>query len=176
MLVPSAPLFLVGMMGAGKSSVGRRVADGADAPFVDLDRRIESLFGSTVAELFQAGEPHFRACERQALHTLLREPGFAGRACVVATGGGVVLDPDNVAAMRASGVVVYLEVPPEELAMRLQRDTTRPLLSGAPDLLERVKSILTLRAPAYQASGTSVPGDGDAEHVVSRVESIWEAV
>src|SRR5690606_301007 len=112
------PVFLTGMMGAGKSTLGPLLARRWGAPFVDLDRRIERIFGAAIPALFSRGEAHFRRCERAALRLLVAEPGFAGRTTVVAAGGGLVVDPDNRAVMRATGVVLLLDVPALELARR----------------------------------------------------------
>src|SRR5690349_3633498 len=123
----TAPLFLLGMMGAGKTSVGRVLARELDLVFIDLDERIERLFGASIASLFEHGEPAFRAREHSALRSLVDEPGFAGAAAVVATGGGIVCDADNLQIMSSVGRLVYLEVDVETLCTRLrqpeQRDT-----------------------------------------------------
>ncbi|MBC8072317.1 MAG: hypothetical protein IAG13_28605, partial [Deltaproteobacteria bacterium] len=89
------PLFLVGMMGSGKTSVGRELARTRGVPLCDLDRRIEWIFGQGIDALLAEGEPRLRAREHDALRTLVAEPGFAGRAIVVATGGGTPIDPRN---------------------------------------------------------------------------------
>src|SRR5688572_15024417 len=96
------PIFLVGMMGAGKSAVGVRLAERLGRRFVDLDRAIEARAGATVAELFRGGEEGFRALEARTLLEL------DGREAVVATGGGAVLRPGNLEHMLSAGRVVYL--------------------------------------------------------------------
>lgn len=117
-------LILVGPMGAGKSSIGRRLAARFALSFVDLDEAIERRTGASIATIFECeGEPGFRARERAALAECLARAGQ-----VVATGGGAVLDPDNRALMRERGFVVHLQVlVPAQLA-RLARDRSRPLL------------------------------------------------
>jgi shikimate kinase len=165
------PLFLAGMMGAGKSTVGRALAKRLGGFFVDLDARIEHLFGEPVAELLGRGEEAFRRCEREALRSLLAEPGFAGRAIVVAAGGGTILDPDNLARMRVVGPVVYLEVPAAVLAQRLQGESAaaRPLLGGGASLPERIEELLAQRRPSYEACDVIVDADGEPEIVAERV-------
>jgi shikimate kinase len=166
------PVFLVGMMGSGKTTVGRCLAARERAAFCDLDERLERITGVTIAELFERGEPGFRALERAALRSLVAEPGFDARACVVATGGGVVIDPDNRATMRRAGTILYLDVPIEELVRRLGDDAhARPLLAGA-DPGARLAELLTARGAAYREGAIVVDGTGTAEIVAARVAEV----
>ena len=146
--------------------------------FVDLDRRVEHLFGQRVSELFEQGEAHFRACERQGLRSLLAEPGLVSRGIVVATGGGVVLDGENLAAMRSVGVIAFLDVPTASLAARLdpaQRDS-RPLLEGVAgnSLEERLVELLRSRRPSYEACDVIIDADDEASVVVERLTQALE--
>lgn len=124
------PIALVGLPGVGKSSIGRRLARRLDRSFVDTDRAIEERLGCTIAELFEKeGEPRFRALERETLAALLT--GDDARAgLVVATGGGIVLDPTNRERLRAEAVTVYLRSAPQALLSRHRNDGRRPLLRG----------------------------------------------
>jgi len=165
------PVFLVGSMGAGKSTVGRELARRLAAPFVDLDARIETIFGETIAEIFGRGEPEFRRRERAALTSLLSEPGFRGRSVVVATGGGVVLDPRNVADLRGAGLVIHLDA---ALEVRVARMTAapgqRPLLAGGGDLRAVLAALDETRRPIYEsAAHRRVDGDPDVDTIVRRV-------
>jgi shikimate kinase len=166
-------VFLLGMMGAGKSSVGRILAERWGATFIDLDQRVERLFGASVAALFEQGEDYFRACERAGLRSLLAEPGFAGAAVVVATGGGVVVDPANLDDIAAVGISVYLELAPASLAARLSTPAelaARPLLDADPArLTERLTALLGERAPAYRRADRIVDADATPEEVADRV-------
>lgn len=169
---PQRPVFLTGMMGAGKTTVGPLLAELWGAVFIDLDRRVERIFGAAIPSLFAGGEPHFRRCERAALRLLLAEPGFRGRTVVVATGGGVVVDPDNRAVMRAAGVVLFLDVPPLELARRLGGDSlaARPLLGSDPAaILMRVTELLGQRRSAYEEAHGVVDGSGPPQDVARRL-------
>lgn len=161
------------MMGAGKSSVGRILAERWAASFIDLDQRVERLFGASVAALFEQGEDYFRACERAALRSLLAEPGFADAAAVVATGGGVVVDPANLDDIAALGTSVYLELAPAKLAARLSTPAelaARPLLDADPALLTvRLTALLDERGPAYRRADRIVDADGTPEEVADRV-------
>lgn len=185
---PTRPIFLLGMMGAGKTSVGRSLASLRGAEFLDLDRRLELLFGATIPALFEHGEDYFRACERASLRALLAEPGFAGAAAVVATGGGVVTDPSNLDDMAALGTLVYLELTPERLAERLATPDqigSRPLLAHGPaepgpaaqeqDLRSRLTTMLSARAPAYRRAALIIDGDASPEQVAARVEQALQS-
>jgi shikimate kinase len=121
-------LVLVGMMGAGKSTVGALVSERLGRRHVDADAEVEAASGCTVAELFAArGEPAFRALEAAVLDELLAAPEPA----VVAVGGGAVLDPHNRMLMARSGTVVWLRATPATLAARVGDGAGRPLLAGA---------------------------------------------
>jgi shikimate kinase len=123
------------MMGSGKTTVGRIVADRLGLPFHDTDEAVEEASGRTVVELFADGEQTFRDAEADAVRSL------AGQDAVVACGGGVVLDEGNVGALRATGLVVWLDAPVSVLAVRVGDATGRPLLDGDPDAgLERIAS------------------------------------
>jgi shikimate kinase len=163
------------MMGSGKTSVAREVAALRSASWCDLDRRIERIFGETIGELFAAGEPRLRAAEHAALASLVAEPGFAGRAIVVATGGGAPIDPENRRLMRSCGVVVLLDVPLPVLAARLQSEAaTRPLLAGGP-IEERLAALWAAREVAYRDGSTVVDGTGSIAEVAARVHAAWLA-
>lgn len=168
------PLFLTGMMGCGKTTVGRILAVELDVPLVDLDERIERIFGRTVAELFESGEAWFRECERQALRSLLDEPGVSGRGLVVATGGGTILDPDSCARMDEAGTRIYLEVGVDELSRRLRADETatpgvRPLVDDRGAVRLRVAELLAARRSRYRTAALCIDGHGDPQQVAARV-------
>jgi shikimate kinase len=121
---------LVGMMGAGKSTVGRRLAQRLDRPFLDSDELIEAETGRTVAEIFAAdGEAAFRAVETSVLLEMLDREVPA----VIAAAGGAVLDPANRRAMRERATVVWLRVDPAVLATRVSSGGHRPLLADDPE-------------------------------------------
>lgn len=138
-------LVLVGPMGAGKTSIGRRLADRFGLAFVDVDREIEARTGASVATIFaHEGEPGFRARERAVLAGLLAREGL-----LVATGGGAVLDPDNRRRMRGRGFVLHLHVGVERQLQRLARDRSRPLLAGD-DREAVLRRLAGERAPLYE--------------------------
>lgn len=165
-------------MGSGKSTIGRILAEHFGEAFVDLDTRIEHLFGASVAELFERGEPYFRARERDALVSLLAEPGLNGQPVVVATGGGAVLDEANRADMGRVGHRVYLRVEPAVLAARLTTEErqTRPLLEAATaaQLEAKLAQLLERRQASYDACDFVVDADAPPEVVARRVASALE--
>lgn len=122
-------LVLVGLMGSGKSTVGRECARRLDRPFVDTDEVVEQEAGRPVREIFAVeGEPGFRDRERRAVAAVCA----AAVPTVIACGGGVVLDPANRAELRAAGVVVWLRAPVAELVARVGTGAGRPLLADEP--------------------------------------------
>jgi len=148
-------LVLVGMMGVGKSVVGRRLAARLSRPFVDTDCLVEQRVGRTVPEIFaEPGEAAFRALEA----TTIREALDSDVWSVVAFGGGAVLDPANRDLARERALVVWLHAPPEELArrvsasMRRSGGTARPLLAGggAPEAV--LETLSRQREDAYRAA------------------------
>lgn len=140
-------LVLVGPMGSGKSTLGRALAARLRRPFVDVDARIVADAGRSIAALFDdEGETGFRARETRVLAAALGEP-----AAVIATGGGAVLAEANRAAMRAAGVVIYLQVDAATQLARLQYDQGRPLLQ-APDRAQRLAQLQAQREPLYRAA------------------------
>jgi shikimate kinase len=139
-------IVLVGFMGTGKSAVGKRLASRLGMAFTDMDAIIVEREGRPVTRIFaEDGEPYFRACER-ALTVELSEA--AGR--VIATGGGIVIDPDNVRDFNRTGFVVCLTATPETILQRVQHDTHRPLLADG-DKLRKITDLLDKRRPLYEA-------------------------
>jgi len=122
-------VVLVGMMGVGKTTVGRRIAAALDRPFADSDAVIEARTGRTVREIFEDdGEPAFREIEAE----VLAEAIDAGEPAVIAAAGGVVLDPRNRELLTRAGTVVWLRAPVEVLVGRVTRGDHRPLLADDP--------------------------------------------
>jgi len=137
-------LYLVGMMGSGKTTTGRRLATALDRPFLDSDEAVERATGKTVREIFASeGEAAFRAAERGALE----EAAALGRASVVAVAGGAVLDPANRDLLRRSGSVVWLRAMPSTLAQRVGDGAGRPLLDGNPPQV--LAELDAVRRPLY---------------------------
>lgn len=163
-------MVLIGMMGSGKTEVGRRLAAALDLEFVDVDAIVEEEAGRSVSEIFSVeGEAGFRAREAAAVAAVAGRPGL-----VVAGGGGVVLDPANAAALRRAATVVWLRVSPGVAAARLGTDAGRPVLSTrGGDLESRLAALLGERSPAYQAAAhLAVDADGPADEVAGAVAAL----
>lgn len=140
----SGNIFLVGMMGAGKTTVGRLLAARLSRPFVDADLELEARCGVKVPIIFEIeGESGFRAREATILDELTARNGI-----VLATGGGAVLREDNRNRLLARGVVIYLRAQPRDLFMRTRHDKNRPLLL-TPDPLARLEELFAQRDPLY---------------------------
>ena len=138
-------IYLVGLMGAGKTTIGRSLAKHIGLIFIDSDREIEARTGVSIPTIFEIeGETGFRRREAQVIADISK---LSSR--VVATGGGVVLQRENRDNMRSSGLVVYLNVPPHTLWERTRNDRNRPLLQVADPLL-RLKELYEQRDPFYR--------------------------
>jgi len=145
---------LVGLMGAGKTSVGRLLAPRLGLPFYDSDETVAHAAGLSIGELFAyQGEPAFRALERSALNRLL-----AGERSVIATGGGAVTEPETREALRSRAFTIWLDAAPATLASRLAQSDERPLLSNgdAEAILDRLAE---QRRPFYAAADLRVGTD-----------------
>jgi len=141
----AANIFLVGMMGAGKTTVGRTLARRLKLRFVDSDHEIEARCGVKIPVIFEIeGEAGFRSREAQALAELTLLGGI-----VLATGGGAVLREESRRLLAARGIVIYLRATPEHLFERVRQDRNRPLLAGA-DPLARLRALYRERDPLYR--------------------------
>jgi shikimate kinase len=165
-------LILVGLMGAGKTTVGQRCAERLGRPFVDTDDVVTATVHMSVDEIFAtAGEPQFRELERAAVADVCASPA----PLVIACGGGAVLDPENRKQLRAAGIVVWLQAAPDELAARVGDGATRPLLQNDPR--GSLTRLARLREPAYEAAAhCAVATDGlDVDAVADAVLGAFEA-
>ena len=148
-------LYLVGLMGAGKTTIGRQLARKLHLEFYDSDREIEARTGVSIPTVFEIeGEDGFRRREAQVIAELACLP-----PCVIATGGGVVLRQENRDVLKASGWVVYLDVPPQILWERTRLDRNRPLLR-VDDPLERLRELYVQRSPLYREAADIVIDGG----------------
>ena len=167
---PTRTIALVGLMGVGKSTVGRRLAHRLDLPFVDGDEAIEAAARMTVSEIFgQLGEAEFRAGEARVMRRLLDGPPI-----VVATGGGAVLDPGTRALMKQRATTVWLRADLEIVAARVQRRDTRPLLRGK-DPLAALTAMADVRYPLYGEAADVTVDVGAGAHAQA-VEAILTAL
>ncbi|MBA3477385.1 MAG: shikimate kinase [Lautropia sp.] len=160
-------IFLIGMMGAGKSTVGVRLARRLDRAFLDVDRELEARLGVDIPTVFDLeGEEGFRRRESQ----LIQELASTQEGLVLATGGGAVLLPVNRQVLALHGLVVYLRATPADLWQRLRRDKHRPLLK-AENPRQRVLDLVEQRDPLYMEIADHVVSTG-RQPVDLAVESI----
>lgn len=151
-------------MGAGKSAIGRELARVLDRPFNDTDAEVERRTGVDIARIFdQEGEPGFRARERRVVDDLTQIPDI-----VLATGGGVVVDPANREVLAARGTVIYLYASVAQQFERTRVSRTRPLLDGG-DAIERLQRLFADRDALYRGiADLTVPTDGHRVPTVVR--------
>ena len=141
-------------MAVGKSAVGRNLAKRLRRRFVDLDRLIEKTEGMKVRDIFeQKGEAHFRQVEKQTLAAVLQQDGQ-----IIATGGGVVLDDDNLALLREKALVIGLSASIDTILYRVGNGTRRPLLKGT-DRRELIEALVESRAARYAQAHVTVATD-----------------
>ncbi|MGC9504066.1 shikimate kinase [Baaleninema sp.] len=158
-------IYLVGMMGAGKTTVGQHLAHRLGYRFLDTDAIIEQATGTTINEIFaQDGEPTFRDIEHQVLAQVA-----AYQHSVVSTGGGIVTQQKNWSYLKY-GLVVWLDVPPKTLFDRLQDDSSRPLLKEA-DPLAKLQRLLDERRSKYEQADLhlSIGGNESSDRIVDRL-------
>ena len=155
-------IVLVGLMGAGKSAIGRRLANRLGMPFVDADTEIESAAGCSITDIFELhGEAAFRDGERRVIARLLARPTH-----VLATGGGAFMDPDTREVIRARGISVWLRADLDLLVSRVSRRNNRPLLAGG-DPRVILQRLIAERHPIYAEADVVVDSkDGPHEQTV----------
>ncbi len=168
-------VFLIGLMGAGKTTIGRAIARRMKRPFVDSDQEIEQRCGVSIPVIFDIeGEAGFRARETQVIDELSARPDI-----VLATGGGAVLDERNRARLASRGTVVYLHAWPEDLYVRVRQDKNRPLLA-TPDPRAKLEALYAERDPLYRQIADLVVDTRTqsaqtlARQVLARLEERWK--
>lgn len=168
-------IYLVGLMGAGKTTVGRQLAKRLGRPFYDSDHEIVERTGVPIPMIFEIeGEEGFRRREAQAIAELTAESDI-----VLATGGGVVLNPENRARLHDTGWVVYLNVPPALLFERTRHDRNRPLLR-VPDPLRKLEELHRQRDPLYRevahttVEGSHLVASGIVQHLLREFSQLCQ--
>jgi shikimate kinase len=166
---------LVGLMGAGKSAIGKRLAQRLGLPFVDADDEIERAAGCSIGEIFEKyGEADFRAGERRVISRLLDEPPH-----VLSTGGGAYVDPSTRTLMRTKAVTVWLRAELDVLLDRVRKRGHRPLLRGG-DPKEVLSRLMTQRYPIYAEAdiivdSTAQPADRTTDQVIEALRTHLQA-
>jgi shikimate kinase len=152
---PNQNIALVGFMATGKSAVGRNLARKLHRRFVDLDALIEKAEGRKVREIFaEKGESYFRRLEKQTLEQILSQQGQ-----IIATGGGIILDEDNLTLLRQKSLLIGLTASTDVLVGRVGRNSKRPLLKGA-DVRARIEELLQQRQSRYAQADVSIDTSG----------------
>ncbi len=165
-MAKSDNIFLIGPMGAGKTTIGRQIAKNLGVDFVDSDHEIEQRTGASIPLIFEIeGEEGFRRREREVIDDLTRRKGI-----VLATGGGAVLDPANRNHLAGRGTVIYLRASLDHLLKRTARDRNRPLLHTE-DPRARLEGIIKIRDPLYREIADIII-DTDSNTVRSTVRMI----
>jgi len=156
-------------MGTGKTTVGERLATATGLELIDMDTLIEARAGQTISSIFaEDGEPVFRQMERELVQELSQREGL-----VISPGGGIVLDPENIAAFERSGLVVCLKAPVEEIFRRVEGEAHRPLLNG--DKREQIEAILAKRAPLYNAVPHGIETGGlSPDEVTEKILALYK--
>ncbi|WP_372846058.1 shikimate kinase [Pontiella sp.] len=147
-------IVLVGFMGSGKTTVGKLIAEKTGMPLLDMDALIEERAGKAITEIFaDEGEAHFRQLEREMVQELSQLEGQ-----IISTGGGIVLNPDNIADFERTGLVVCLLTDAQTVLERVKHDTSRPLLAG--DKEKQILEILAARKPLYESIAHRIDTSG----------------
>lgn len=167
---PKKSIALVGLMGAGKTSIGRRLAKRLSLPFADADAEIEAAAGLSIAEIFERfGEAHFRDGERRVMARLIEAPRQ-----VIATGGGAFVNDETRALILARCATIWLDGDIDALAARVGRRGHRPLLDGK-DPRALLAALAETRGPIYALAHFRVRGDtGPPERIVDRILALLE--
>ncbi len=150
-------IILIGMMGCGKSTVGRALSIDLERPLLDMDLLIEEQIGKTIPEIFNdEGEAHFRSLETALLRYLDDGCPSSAEGCILSTGGGVILKAENRELMRRLGFIVWLRVDVDNLLERTSRSNHRPLLQGQSCARMRLTELCEMRYPLYEETAHCV--------------------
>ncbi|HLQ84550.1 MAG TPA: shikimate kinase AroK [Salinisphaeraceae bacterium] len=176
-MASSPNIYLVGPMGAGKTTIGRRIAELKNMHFVDSDHEVEKRTGVDISFIFDMeGEAGFRRRERNMIRELCERTNT-----VMATGGGAIMDADTRNLLSARGVVVYLETSIEQQLARTSNNNNRPMLEGSDDIEATLRQLMAKREPLYQSVADLTVQTGEqqarrlARAIVEQLEAIGSA-
>lgn len=158
-------IVLFGFMGAGKSSVGKMLAERLNISFIEMDEIIENENKMTISDIFEEyGEAHFRELEKDLVKRISKD-----NSCVISTGGGVVLDEENVKLLGKNGILISLMAREKVIYERIKNETQRPLLKTE-NILQKIKEMLDYRRPFYEKAGHCIDtSDRSKEEVVEEI-------
>ncbi|MGE4214296.1 MAG: shikimate kinase [Anaerotignaceae bacterium] len=159
-------IILIGFMGCGKTTLGKKLSMKIKYSFIDTDRYIENKEGTSIAKIFEEkGEAYFRDLEKKTVEILSKEVGN-----IIATGGGIIKNEENMHMLRETGIIVYLKATPEHIYRNIANDDTRPLLQGG-DKLEKIRSLMEERRELYEryADVTVSVSPGDVNYITERI-------
>ncbi len=159
-------IVLIGLMGVGKTTIGKRLSSVLDMSFTDSDENIEKSFGK-ISDLFLEGEQKFRDCESKIIRCLSSLENI-----IISTGGGVVLRPENMEALRRKGVIFYLKRPIEDILLSVNTKV-RPLIKDNPEALYQ---LLEERDPLYSKYCDYVINTTDIKSAVLSIKAIWDKI
>jgi len=165
-------IILIGFMGSGKTEVGRRLAERLGYTFVDTDAVIEKKEGRSIPDIFdEHGEAYFRDLETEVVK------GLSGiRHHIISTGGGIVLNRDNIATLKQIGLVVWLKASPETIYERVRHESHRPILR-VDKPMEEIKRLLDLRSSLYSEADVSIDVDGlQVEEIVNSIVEVYRKI
>lgn len=163
-------IILVGMMSSGKTTLGKKLARALNYQFVDLDKLIEKDQGMEISAIFKLhGEAYFREVESRMLKETASQKGM-----VLASGGGAPCFFDNMDVIRQMGISIFLDVPAEDLARRIENHgkDDRPILSGTSSLVDTLRSRITDRLPYYTQADLTLKGEIDVSHLLEVLEPL----
>ena len=165
-------IVLVGLMGSGKSAVGRTIAKRLGRRFIDTDRYIERKFGKTIPEIFeQDTEEAFRTLEKETIKKISQYIGI-----VIATGGGAIKDPENFKCLKGCGWIIALYASPSTLYQRIEGKRTRPLLTGEEDPVKKLEEIFNERKNMYAQADFQVnTEDKDINQISDEIINLLHA-
>lgn len=169
------PIVLVGLMGCGKSAIGKRLASMLSVPFVDSDHHIVESSGMSITDIFeQKGEDYFRQLERDTLHQLMAD----GTPKIIATGGGAFINDTTRILLLKEGLVIWIKAEYDVLLERVSRKTTRPLLEKG-DKAKILKTLMNERYPIYAQAPLSVesadvPHEVTLEKVIKTIQDYYD--
>ncbi|MDD3570082.1 MAG: shikimate kinase [Lachnospiraceae bacterium] len=160
-------IVLIGFMGCGKTTLGKKLSIKLKYSFMDTDRYIERKEGMSISQIFEEkGESYFRDLEKNTVEILSKEVGN-----IIATGGGIIKNEQNMHMLKETGIIVYLKATPEHIFRNIANDDTRPLLQGE-DKLEKIRILMEERRELYEkyADVTVDVFPGDVNQITERIE------